>query len=85
MATSKLLSRHPNSSAFDEHFNSRRVIGKLLGEINQARAGLWWWWWWCELSHYIVARGLMSTILIQLNLLIVERTWTEVLWLSQLQ
>jgi len=30
MANSKLLSRHPDSTAFDEHFNYRRVIGKLL-------------------------------------------------------
>ena len=30
MLSSKLLSRHPNSPAFDNHFNYRRVIGKLL-------------------------------------------------------
>ena len=30
MASSKLLSKHPDSPAFDGHFNYRRVIGKLL-------------------------------------------------------
>jgi hypothetical protein len=30
MASSKLLSRHPDSPTFDGHFNYRRVIGKLL-------------------------------------------------------
>ena len=30
MASSKLLSRHPNSPSFNGHFNYRRVIGKLL-------------------------------------------------------
>ena len=30
MASSKLLSRHPNSPAFDQSFDYRRVIGKLL-------------------------------------------------------
>ena len=30
MACSKLLSRHPNSPAFDKSFDYRRVIGKLL-------------------------------------------------------
>ena len=30
MATSKILSRHPNSPPFDQHFNYQRVIGKLL-------------------------------------------------------
>jgi hypothetical protein len=30
MASHKLLSRHPNSPDFDESFNYRRVIGKLL-------------------------------------------------------
>ena len=30
MASSKLLSRHPESPDFDGHFNYRRVIGKLL-------------------------------------------------------
>jgi Reverse transcriptase (RNA-dependent DNA polymerase) len=30
MASSKLLSRHPTSPAFDGHFNYRRVIGKLM-------------------------------------------------------
>ena len=30
MASHKLLSRHPNSPEFDNSFNCRRVIGKLL-------------------------------------------------------
>jgi hypothetical protein len=30
MASSKLLSLHPNSPAFDNHFDYRRVIGKLM-------------------------------------------------------
>jgi Reverse transcriptase (RNA-dependent DNA polymerase) len=30
MASSKLLSRHPNSPPFDGHFEYRRVIGKLM-------------------------------------------------------
>ena len=30
MSSSKLLSRHPNSPSFDNNFNYRRVIGKLL-------------------------------------------------------
>ena len=30
MASSKLLSRHPSSPAFDDHFHYRRVIGKMM-------------------------------------------------------
>lgn len=30
MQSSKLLSRHPDSAPFDEHFDIRRVIGKMV-------------------------------------------------------
>ena len=40
MASSKLLSRHPNSAPFDQNFICRRVIGKLLFLANSTRPDL---------------------------------------------